>query len=55
MNDIEDLMYNGNWTRACEEFHALNMSERDFQHELETGNYKLLNWSLLGFYSLKDT
>jgi len=54
MNDIEDLMHNGNWQQAITEFLALNMSERDFQYELEYGNYNLVNWAILGYTSRKD-
>jgi len=55
MNEIEDLMHDGNWTDACSEFLALNMSPNDFRRELESGNYNLLDWSILGFYASKET
>jgi len=55
MNEIEDLMNNGNWTNAISKFKQLNISHHNFQCELETENYNLLNWAILGYYTSKDT
>ena len=55
MNEIEDLMHNGQWTDAITQFKALNISPNDFRRELESGNYNLLDWSILGFYASKET
>ena len=55
MNEIENLMNNGNWTNAISKFKQLNISHHDFQCELETENYNLLNWAILGYYTSKDT
>ena len=51
MNDIEDLMHDGNWEDAQNLYKALNISANEFHRYLENEARNVLNWTLLGFYT----
>jgi hypothetical protein len=54
INNIENLMLNGNWTDAIISFKQLNISPNEFRQYLETNNTDLLNWAILGYYAKED-
>jgi len=51
LEQIEELMMNGNWQEAKEEFKALNCTTSDFRDWIEERSSETLeDFTLLGFY-----